>query len=224
MTTLERMVVVVPARDEEPTIAAAVTSVLVAADGLGIPVDLVVVADLCRDATAEIAAAAGAHVIRSRAGNVGAARAAGVDAALAGRPDRELRSTWIACTDADSVVPVQWLQHHRRGADTGVDLLLGTVRLAGPATAHAEWRRRYAAGTCALGHRHVHGANLGVRASTYRAAGGFPPRPAHEDREFAARVRALPAARVLSSSAHPVLTSDRLLGRAPAGVAHDLSA
>ncbi|WP_380160855.1 glycosyltransferase [Kineococcus sp. R86509] len=224
MTALERMVVVVPARDEERTIAAAVTSVLLSAGRLGIPVDLVVVADLCRDATAENASAAGAHVIRSRAGNVGAARAAGVDEALAGRSARELRSTWIACTDADSVVPGQWLPHHRRAGDAGIDLLLGTVRLAGPVTVHTEWRRRYAAGTCAAGHRHVHGANLGVRASTYRAAGGFPSRPAHEDREFVDRVRALPGANVLSSTAHPVLTSDRLLGRTPAGVAHDLSA
>jgi glycosyltransferase involved in cell wall biosynthesis len=232
VTPLERIVVVVPARDEAATIARCVRSVRAAAERVALAVDprvdlrvdLVVVADACVDDTAGTASAAGARVVRSLAGNVGAARAAGVRAALAGRSRRELATTWIACTDADSVVPPGWLEHHRRQADDGVDLLLGTVRLAAPPTAHAEWRTRYAAGTWATGHRHVHGANLGVRASTYEAVGGFPHRRAHEDRDLVARVRSWTAARVLSSPGHPVVTSDRLVGRTPQGVAHDLSA
>lgn len=219
-----RISVVVPARDEEPTLGACLDALALAARRCPVPVDVVVVADRCRDRTAQIARAAGVHVLVSECGQVGAARAAGVRAALAGPPTLSRDAHWIASTDADSLVPADWLRWHARTAAAGVDLLLGTVRLAGPAGAHRAWRERYAAGEWATGHVHVHGANLGVRASVYLAAGGFPALPAHEDRALAERVRAVPGARVLASSRFPVTTSDRLLGRAPEGVAADLSA
>ncbi|MEZ0166121.1 glycosyltransferase family 2 protein [Kineococcus sp. LSe6-4] len=214
---LERIVVVVPARDEAATVTACVASVRAAARCAQAPVDVLVVADRCTDATAALARAAGARVLTTSVGAVGAARAAGVDAALAGVPPERWPRWWIAGTDADSVVPHGWLRHQERAAAAGTDLLLGTVDLPGPATRHAAWRARYAAGR-----GHVHGANLGIRASVYRAAGGFPAVPAHEDRELAERVRALPGARVTHSDRFPVLTSDRTLGRAPEGVARDL--
>ncbi|WP_432511439.1 glycosyltransferase family 2 protein [Kineococcus sp. SYSU DK001] len=216
-----RICVVVPARDEEETIGDCLTSLDRAARQCPVPVEVVVVADRCVDGTADLARAAGVRVVTTRAGCVGSARRAGVTAALAGVP---LSQQWIASTDADSRVPPQWLHHHAAAADSGVDLLLGVVRLDGVVTAHSRWRERYAAGEWTSGHRHVHGANLGVRASVYRAAGGFPPLPAHEDRVLAERVRELPGARVLTSTEFPVLASSRLLGRAPAELAHDLSA
>ncbi|MEW1960592.1 glycosyltransferase family 2 protein [Kineococcus sp. NPDC059986] len=215
---LDRIVVVVPARDEAETVAACVTSVRAATRGVGAVVEVVVVADRCTDATAELARVAGARVVVSSAGNVGAARALGVDTALAGVAPEEWSRWWIASTDADSVVPLGWLRHHERAAAAGTDLLLGTVRLAGSAHRHARWRRQYAAGR-----DHVHGANLGVRVDAYRAAGGFPPVAAHEDRLLANGVRALAGVRVTQAHAYPVLTSDRTQGRTPAGVAHDLA-
>ncbi|NAZ87549.1 glycosyltransferase, partial [Kineococcus sp. T90] len=140
----------------------------------------------------------------SSAGRVGAARAAGVAVALHEEAGADARGTWVACTDADSRVPAGWLRHQVAAATAGADLLLGTVRLAGPAWRDAQWRAAYARG---LGpdarHRHVHGANLGVRVSAYLAAGGFAPVAAHEDRLLAAAVRALPGARVVTSSACP---------------------
>lgn len=219
-----RISVVVPARDEETTIGACLDALATAARHCPVPVDVVVVADRCRDRTARIARAAGVRVLLSGAGQVGAARAAGVRVARALTPVEPADEHWIASTDADSLVPAGWLGWHAQTAADDVDLLLGTVRLAGPAGAHRAWRERYAAGEWATGHVHVHGANLGVRASTYLAAGGFPALPAHEDRALADRVRALPGARVLASSRFPVTTSDRLVGRAPEGVAADLSA
>ncbi|PRY14551.1 glycosyltransferase [Kineococcus rhizosphaerae] len=219
-----RISVVVPARDEETTIGACLDALAAAARHCPVPVDVVVVADRCQDRTERIARAAGVRVLLSGAGQVGAARAAGVRAARALRPVEPADEHWIASTDADSLVPAGWLGWHAQIAAADVDLLLGTVRLAGPAGAHRAWRERYAAGEWATGHVHVHGANLGVRASTYLAAGGFPALPAHEDRALADRVRALPGARVLASSRFPVTTSDRLVGRAPEGVAADLSA
>lgn len=68
----------------------------------------------------------------------------------------------------------------------------------------------------------MHGANLGVRASTYLAVGGFAPLPAHEDVRLAEAVARLAGAHVLTTVACPVLTSDRRVGRTPAGLAHDL--
>jgi hypothetical protein len=72
------------------------------------------------------------------------------------------------------------------------------------------------------GHQHVHGANLGVRASTYLAAGGFPPEPAHEDRLLVDRVSTLADAVAIATIGAPVRTSDRLDGRVRRGVSSDL--
>lgn len=67
------------------------------------------------------------------------------------------------------------------------------------------------------GHRHVHGANLAVRATAYREVGGFPPLPCHED---VALVEALVAAGKAIAWAPdvPVVTSSRRLGRSPGGL------
>lgn len=225
MPGLDSVVVVVPARDEENSIGYCLRSLRVSAALCPVPVEVVVVADRCRDRTAEVASSHGVRVIRSEAGCVGTARRLGAVAGLSGRTPG---ATWLVSTDADSTVPDLWLRHHHDQAAAGVDLLLGTVRLAGgdagldDGELHVPWQRRYAAKVRLDGHDHVHGANLGVRGSTYVAAGGFPDLPAHEDRFLVGRVRALPGARVRSSVQFPVRTSDRLTGRAPAGVAHDL--
>ena len=149
-----------------------------------------------------------------------AARAAGVDHLLrtenaCGTADRQI---WIACTDADSAVPVEWLRLQLHHARSGVELALGTVapdpqELA--AGILAAWRLRH---LVIDGHPHVHGANLGIRADTYRAAGGFQDVAAHEDVLLGIAVRAT-GARVISTAAGPVLTSGRTQGRAPLGMA-----
>jgi hypothetical protein len=169
--------------------------------------------------------------VRSRHGRVGAARrlavAAGLRRARAAGPPSEHRvdATRVACTDADSVVPPGWLAHQLEQADRGADLVLGTVALPGSADTVA-WRREYAAGVRADGtHGHVHGANLGIRASAYQAVGGFDGRAAaHEDLLLARAVRAHGRLVVVTTVAAPVLTSDRRTGRAPQGVAADLRA
>jgi len=218
----ERVVVVVPARDEEALVGPCVAALRVAAARVPVPVDVFVVADRCRDATAAVARAAGARVLVGgpASAGVGAARAAGVAAGLRGR---DPATTWVACTDADSLVPACWLEHQLEHAAAGADLVLGVVEVpAGPGDRNALWRSRYAAGIQGATHRHVHGANLGVRAATYLAAGGFGALPAHEDARLAESVARLRGARVVSTVACPVVTSDRRVGRTPAGVAHDL--
>ncbi|WP_418276584.1 hypothetical protein ACNHYB_01350 [Isoptericola jiangsuensis] len=67
----------------------------------------------------------------------------------------------------------------------------------------------------------MHGANLGIRASVYRAAGGFAPIPEHEDVAIVAAARTL-GARIVPDAAAEVLTSARLVGRTPGGYARHL--
>jgi cellulose synthase/poly-beta-1,6-N-acetylglucosamine synthase-like glycosyltransferase len=68
------------------------------------------------------------------------------------------------------------------------------------------------------GHRHVHGANLGIRASALAGLGGWSPLVSGEDVELAARARDAGLV-IRRSGAAPVVTSARLDGRAPDGFA-----
>ena len=219
--------VVVPARNEElrlPRCLAALRKAVLAlraADPTAPRVRIVVVVDDSTDGTHGIAAGwAGVEVVVSDTGRVGAARAAGVrhllkSEALAGGSDENV---WIACTDADSAVPADWLNTQLRHARAGVELVLGTVRPDPRELADgvlAAWRLRH---LVTDGHPHVHGANMGVRGDTYVAVGGFQEVATHEDLLLNDAVRA--AGRpVMSTAASPVLTSGRMHGRAPSGLA-----
>lgn len=217
--------VVVPAADEEERIGAALDAVQRAVDMLrrthpAVTSDLIVVLDGCTDATERIAAGyAGVRTVAIGARCVGAARDAGSRAAIDNRPD--LATVWTAHTDADSEVPADWLSTMVRAADAGVDLFLGTVlpsrEIALPV--RRAWLGRHSQ---ADGHRHVHGANLGIRASLLHSVGGWPRLPSGEDVELAARARVARGV-VRSSAAAPVRTSARSAGRAPGGFAAYLS-
>ncbi|MDQ0744058.1 glycosyltransferase involved in cell wall biosynthesis [Clavibacter sp. B3I6] len=217
---IRAVAVVIPARDEEALVGrclASVEAAAVRARAAGIRVHVVLVADDCRDRTAEVARAAGVEVIESSAGRVGAARARGVAAALAAwdGPDDEL---WIACTDADSVVPAAWITSQLELADGGADVVVGTVRPELDALSPAQisaWRATRVPGEA---NGHVHGANLGVRADAYLRAGGFPEVAEHEDVDLVARLRRTGVA-ITASAAGEVLTSGRRDGRTPGGYA-----
>ena len=71
-------------------------------------------------------------------------------------------------------------------------------------------------------HPHVHGANLGVRASAYLQAGGFPQEPTAEDHAFVSALTAS-GCRVLRTRALPVATSARRESRAPHGFSRYLA-
>jgi hypothetical protein len=70
-------------------------------------------------------------------------------------------------------------------------------------------------------HPHVHGANLGVRADAYLAAGGFAAHPTGEDH---ALWRALADRPRIATRRIPVVTSARRRARAPSGFAGFLTA
>lgn len=234
---IEAVLVVVPARDEQLLLPACLDAVAVAAAAVSVPVSTVVVLDACVDGTAAVLAGrAGVRGVVSDAGCVGAARRTGVRQGLLHLPDVRAARIWVGCTDADSRVPPSWLSHHLELADDGADLVLGTVDLPdsgagaghGPrTTVAASWRRAYEREIGPVGvhphvHPHVHGANLGVRASAYQRAGGFAPVRVHEDVLLARTLAAQPGCRVVSTVGSPVVTSDRLVARAPDGLAGDL--
>lgn len=221
--------VVIPAHDEEQLLPAALAAVGRAARGsvlAGTRVLTVVVADRCRDRTAAVARNAGALVVSTNCRNPGRARAAGVSHALA-QLGAEAPGTWIATTDADSVVPPDWLTHHLTRAREGWQAVVGTVTLPPASSLAALHQTLYEATRPAGGapwvHPHVHGANLGVDAAAYLDAGGFPSLAAGEDR---ALVEALERRghRVLRTARCPVLTSPRLRARAHGGFGDYLSA
>jgi glycosyltransferase involved in cell wall biosynthesis len=206
------MAVVVPAHNEERLLPGCLASIRAACGGYAVSV--FVVADACTDATAAVASECGARVVRTDRRNVGAARFAGFAAALA------VGAEWIATTDADSRVPPDWLDRQLVHVAAGADAVVGTVRVSEwadwPPWLPPMYELEYARHHAGLGHRHVHGANLGVTAAAYRAVGGFAPR---RDGEDVALVRALWACgrRIAWATDLPVLTSSRAVGRVEAG-------
>ncbi len=220
MTRLHTVAVVVPARDEEDLLPLSLDGLRVAAAELAlvrpdVACEVIVVADVCTDATAGIAAAHGAVVVTSSHGRVGAARALGVRTALAGR---DPAVTWVANTDADTVVPAHWLVRQVELAEAGHDLVTGTVE---PGFADedpvllARWHARH---VLADDHPYIHAANLGIRGSAYELVGGFEHVATHEDLLLVTRA-AEAGITVSATDAIRVRTSSRLVARAPDGFA-----
>ncbi|WP_287016511.1 glycosyltransferase [Gordonia sp. (in: high G+C Gram-positive bacteria)] len=217
---MERAVVVVPAHNEELLLTRCLTALTVAADAVAVEVEIVVVLDACTDASSRLVPA---HItaLTCSARSVGAARRAGF--AYAASHDRQSTPdehvTWYATTDADSEVPPDWLATHLSAAADGVDAFVGTVVPDGwadwPSSVAELFAARYLPDD---GHHHVHGANLGFRADTYRRVGGFAPRTGDEDVDIVRRLMAS-GARVRRSARSPVATSTRRDGRTDAGFA-----
>jgi glycosyltransferase involved in cell wall biosynthesis len=218
---IEAVGVVVPAHDEEALLPACLAALDRVAGGIGVPVSVLVVADTCTDGTAAAARACGAQVIAIGARNVGAARAAGMAELLRLTAGVNPSAVWLATTDADTVVPPGWLERQLRYADQGWDVVLGTVAVADwdghPAHVPAAFDALYDFGDGP--HQHVHGANLGIRASAYLAAGGFRSLRTAEDHALLAAATEAGCS-VLQASDIIVQTSARRRARAPLGFSH----
>lgn len=220
--------VVIPARNEQARLGRCLDSVRAAVACLQrsspapVTVRVVVVLDRCTDRSAEVAARyTEVATVEADLGSVGAARAVGTQTVLAGSPS-PLRHTWLANTDADSTVPGRWLSRMATLARGGADLVLGTVQpdeTLGGGLRRA-WRSSHHAGD---GHPHVHGANLGIRGSTYALLGGWPRLPSGEDAALVRTAEATGSVRIARTGAIAVTTSSRLEGRAPNGFAGYLS-
>jgi glycosyltransferase involved in cell wall biosynthesis len=203
--------VTLPAHNEEQLIAACLESLQVAAlhPALrGEPVVIVVALDRCTDATGWICQRMGVEVVSVEAGCVGVARAAASERALA------LGARWIGCTDADSVVPPDWLARQLR---CGASAFCGVVAVGDWLDYPQAVREQFLQGEHAVdGHPHVHGANMGFSAAAYRQSGGFAPLATGED---VALIQTIQGAgmRVARLARPRVMTSARRQARAPHG-------
>lgn len=227
--------VVVPARNEEKALPHCLTALeraLVEVSHLAPAMTLraCIVLDSCTDdSLAIVRAFAAAAVHRGlfsvepldvTVGSVGRARAAGVRHALewAAQDGIDPAALWLASTDADTHVPPHWLSAHVATADAGADAYVGTVEPDAALTGarREEWMERH---HLREGHPHVHGANLGVRASAYLRVGGFAPLALHEDVDLVERLRAEDGRLVRAADDARVVTSSRLDARAVGGFA-----
>lgn len=206
--------VVIPAHNEGERIGAALEAALHAAAHpalLGETVGVAVVLDSCSDSTEAVVARYPVARLALDARNVGIARARGAELLI------EAGARWLAFTDADTRVSADWLvKQLAENADAvcgsiGVDDW-GVYGLEGSAV-QAHFASHY---VDADGHRHIHGANLGVSTEAYRRVGGFQPLACSED---VALVEALQmaGARIAWSAGPRVTTSARTDARARGG-------
>jgi glycosyltransferase involved in cell wall biosynthesis len=210
--------VVIPAHNEEDLLPSCLAAVRQAAAQLSVPVHVVVAADACTDQTAARAREQGATVVETGARSVGAARRGGADRVLQRTRHLDPATVWLASTDADTLVPRDWLTRQLRYAGQGWDGVVGTVTVtdwAGhPPRVPSLFNRRYRAWRGR--HPHVHGANLGFRATAYLAVGGFQPLCTAEDHALVNDMQAA-GIRLLRTTRIPVVTSARTRARAPRG-------
>ena len=161
------------------------------------------------------------EVIEIAERGAGAARRAGFDRLIAASAGLDAASVWFATTDADTLVPYDWIERQTQWWRRGADAVAGLVTPISWQQQSLTARRRYETHMSRLGtghgHPHVHGANLAMTGDAYRAqrAECRRSRPARTTpfgkRSPATGRRALHAGDVV------VETGTRREGRAPRG-------
>ncbi len=238
MSALEKPVdalgVVIPVHDEAEHLPACLAALDRAIEAAPRSVRAVValVLDACTDASADIAVAWAArgvdrHVLRRDFRTVGLSRAAGMDRVLAELAGHRPARVWLATTDADSQVSPSWLTDQLRLAAEGAEAVAGSIEVHDWSDHPPGWAERfrelYEPAGSSDSHDHVHGANLGVRADAYLAAGGFEPLSTGEDHALWNALRRA-RRRQVSSRRLTVVTSARRIARAPLGFSSFLAA
>ena len=221
--------VLIPARNEEDLLPRCIHSLLRAKAALPSPVrcDIVLAVDCSEDRTWEIGRRmlkGHGMVTRTEAGVVGHARALAASIALE-RCNGPMERCWLANTDADCVLPDNWLVEQLRLAEEAFEAVAGIIDVD-TFEEHAShvfdrFRATYLIRPDGS-HPHVHGANLGVRADAYLRAGGWRDFATAEDHDLWGRL-VRTGARTLQTSRLKLLTSGRRQGRAPQGFAETLA-
>lgn len=171
--------------------------------------------------------------------NAGWARRCAMDAAADWLAEEGMPDGVILTTDADSRVPLNWVQANLDYIRGGADAVAGRIALdaaeaaALPEALHQRGALESAYETLLTEidatldpqdhnpwpcHWTCSGATLSVRREMYLRAGGMPALPAGEDRAFVAALRAY-GAHVRHAPDIVTMTSGRLEGRAPGGAA-----
>ncbi len=208
--------IVIPAHNEALTITNCLASVQTAIEQLPptIAAYLLVVFDSCTDDTLALVKAAGVDYICCDYQCVGRGRDMGIRHAIT------QGATWLACTDADSIVTTDWLvQQIAHITHQPTDMICGVVSVDSWAHLTPQTREDYSNHyQDIMGHRHIHGANLSFSGEAYLAVGGFAPLSCHEDVDLVKRFETRGYAITWSNHVR-VITSSRLEARATEGFA-----
>ena len=205
--------ILIPAHNEEALLDESLSAALRASKhGLlaGEPVEVLVVLDSCTDRSAHIVSQYPVLSLHIEARNVGQARAAGAQHVAGARRTLDLL---LPTPTVVSPMTGWW-----RSWASGADAVCGTVTVerwheSFDEAAQIRYHRHYRA---CDGHRHIHGANLGISADAYRWAGGFKPLACDEDVQLVRELE-LAGANIAWSHRPQVLTSARLDSRARGG-------
>ncbi len=208
-----KIAIVIPAHNEVATISDCIAAVRTATDQLSSTIDaqLLIVLDSCTDNTLALVQSADVHYLSCNYHCVGQVRDLGIRHAI-------MRgATWIACSDADSVVDADWLLQQMAHQPT--DMICGVVSVDSWAHLTPQTQEEYDAHyQDKMGHRHIHGANLSFSAAAYLAVGGFAPLPCHEDVDLVEKFKSH-SYNITWSNQVRVTTSSRLQARAAEGFA-----
>lgn len=212
-----KIAIVIPAHNESLTITNCLASVQTAIEQLPATIAAypLVVLDSCTDDTAALVQKAGVESISGDYRSVGRARDLGIRYAI-----NEYGATWLACTDADSIVTTDWLlQQITHIKDQPTDMICGVVSIDDWAHLTPQTREDYIAHyQDRMGHRHIHGANLSFNAEAYLSVGGFASLSCHEDVDLVKKFEAEGFAITWSNRVR-VITSSRLQARTLEGFA-----
>lgn len=239
-------VVVIPARDEAPRIAACLHALAGQRQMPTGSYEVIVILDGCRDNTAQvIQQTARQHkqltihtVTLPQPKGVGLARRVGMDIAYRRLMSLERPQGLIASSDADTTVVGDWLSAQLELSRSGADAIGGLIELdpteqdlldphalavrERSATTRLANAIEQTAGAAPVEHPHFSGASLALTAAAYERCGGLPVRAALEDEALAHALTRQGIA--IHRPRHVrVRTSARTDGRAPRGLAQDLT-
>jgi len=239
-------IVVIPARDEAPRIAACLDALSSQLDMAAGSYEVIVILDGCRDHTLQVIQERSLRlqqpavhtVTLLRSQGVGRARRLGMDLAYRRLTQIGAENGLIASTDADSTVAPDWLSAQLALARAGAEAIGGLIELdpterqaldpeAITVREHSTAQRlssaiEQTAGEATLEHPHFSGASLALTAAAYRRCGGLPVRAALEDEALGEALTRQGIA-IHRSRRVRVRTSARTDGRAPRGLAQDLT-
>lgn len=215
-----KIAIVIPAHNEAMTIGNCLTSIKIAIEQLPatITADVLVVLDSCTDDTLKVVQDTSADMnvdyLCCVYQCVGQVRDLGIRQAIS------QGATWIANTDADSIVAPNWLlEQIAHIADKPTDMICGVVSVDSWDHLTAQTRKDYIAHyQDTMEHRHIHGANLSFRSDAYLSVDGFAPLPCHEDVSLVKKFEAQNY-NIIWSNRVRVITSSRLQARAAEGFA-----
>jgi GT2 family glycosyltransferase len=245
-----RCVIAIPVKDEVARLPACLTALQTQQDALRRPFGVVLLVNNCSDESAKVARALSEglafplRVVEAtfppNAAHAGSARRAAMDIAAEWLSNSGRRGV-ILTTDADSQVPPRWIAENLTAIEAGADAVLGRIALDEegdllPAELHRRGRLEgaYEALLTELSalldpldhnpwphHATISGASIAVTREIYLRIGGLPPVPLGEDK---ALVRELSRhdAKIRFCPNIQVVTSGRVHGRAPGGVADTL--